>query len=112
MEKVYELIIKGKLKLRQLAGKDLAEIIVPFTTDEIKKLWKDNEPWKRACANFLGEINSIYHKSDKINLIKRTTWILPLIVWDTSITGAYTFYTDANKSGKAGYKLEDLSKVE
>ena len=38
VEKVSELIIKGKLRLRQLAGIDPAEIIVPFTTDEIKKL--------------------------------------------------------------------------
>ena len=27
------------------------------------------------------------------------------------ISGAPTFYTDANKSGKAGYKLEKISKV-
>ena len=37
VEKVSELIIKGKLRLRQLAGIDPAEIIVPFTADEIKK---------------------------------------------------------------------------
>ena len=59
-----------------------------------------------------GEINSNYPKSDRINFIKRTTWILPHIVQDTPITGAHTFYTDANKAGKAGYKSEDLSKVE
>ena len=52
VEKVSELIIKGKLRLRQLAGIDPAEIIVPFTADEIKKLWEDNEPWQRACATF------------------------------------------------------------
>ena len=36
VEKVSELIIKGKLRLCQLAGIDPAEIIVPFITDEIK----------------------------------------------------------------------------
>ena len=77
MEKVSELIIKGKLRLRQLAGIDPAEIIVPSTTDEIKKLWEDNEPWQRACANFGGEINNNYPKSDRLNLIKGTSWILP-----------------------------------
>ena len=44
VEKVSELIIQGKLRLRQLAGIDPAEIIVPFTTEEIRKLWEDNEP--------------------------------------------------------------------
>ena len=50
MEKISELIIKGKLRLCQLAGKDSAEIIVPFTTDEIKKVWEDNKPWQWACT--------------------------------------------------------------
>ena len=98
------MIIKGKLRLRQLAGIDPAEMIVPFTADEIKKLWEDNEPWQRACAIFLGEINNNYPKSKRLNFIKRTSWILPRIVRDAPITGASTFYTDANKSGKAGYK--------
>ena len=31
---------------------------------------------------------------------------------DAQIIGATTFYTNANKSEKAGYKPEDFSKVE
>ena len=86
VEKVSELIIKVVLKLHQLAGIDPAEIIVPFTIDEIKKLWEDNEPWQRACVNFLGDISSNYPKSNRINLIKRTTWIPFHTVHDTPIT--------------------------
>ena len=85
---------------------------MPFTTEEIKKLWEDNEPWQRDCANFLGEINNNYPKSKSPNFIKRTSWILPQIICDAPITGAHIFYTDANKSGKAGYKSDELSKVE
>ena len=54
---------------------------MPFTNDEIKE-WEDNEQWQRACANILGEINSNYPKSKRINFTKRTTWILPQIVCD------------------------------
>ena len=75
-------------------------------------LWEDNEPRQRACTNFLGEINSNYPQSDRLNLIKRTSWILHQIACDAPITGAHTFCTDANKSGKAGYKSEELSKGE
>ena len=82
-KKVSELIIQGKLRLHLLAGIDPAEIIVPFTADEIKKkLWEDNEPWQRACANFLGEINNNYPKSKRLIFTKRTSWILPRIVHD------------------------------
>ncbi|KAL6087818.1 hypothetical protein STEG23_024848 [Scotinomys teguina] len=111
VEKISDLILKGKLRLRQLAGIDSAEIVVPLTKEDIEKLWAESEPWQRACSNFLGEINSKYPKSDRIELIKRADWILPRIVWETPISGVRTFYTDANKQGKAGYKSEDLSKV-
>ncbi|KAL6087838.1 hypothetical protein STEG23_011789 [Scotinomys teguina] len=106
VEKISDLILKGKLRLRQLAGIDPAEIVVPLTKKDIEKLWAESEPWQRACSNFLGEINSKYPKSDRIELIKRADWILPRIV-----SGVRTFYTDANKQGKAGYKSEDLNKV-
>ncbi|KAL6089366.1 hypothetical protein STEG23_023291, partial [Scotinomys teguina] len=39
------------------------------------------------------------------------TWTTSRIVRETPISGVRTFYTDANKQGKAGYKSEDLSKV-
>ena len=93
------------MRLCQLAGIEPAEIIIPFTIDEIKQLWEDNESWQRVCDKFLGEINSNYPKSDRINLIKRTTWIFPCIVWDIPITGTYIFYTDANKSGKVRLQI-------
>ena len=60
----------------------------------------------------MGEINNNYPKSNRFNFIKRTSWILPQIIRDAPITGAHTFYTDDNKSGKAGYKSDELSKVE
>ena len=76
MEKVSELIKKGKLRLCQLAGIDLEEILVPFTNVEINKLWEGNHAWQRAFSNFLWEINN-YHKSERIWVIMRINWILP-----------------------------------
>ncbi|KAL6088155.1 hypothetical protein STEG23_004627, partial [Scotinomys teguina] len=111
IEKISDLIHKGKLRLRQLTGMDPAEIVVPLTNEEVSSLWKDNEYWQRACSNFLGEINNCYPKSKRIEFIKKTEWVLPHIVRQKPISGVLTFYTDANKLGKAGYKSGDLSKV-
>ncbi|KAL6061183.1 hypothetical protein STEG23_011259, partial [Scotinomys teguina] len=111
IEKISDLIHKGKLRLRQLTGMDPAEIVVPLTNEEVSSLWKDNEYWQRACSNFLGEINNRYPKSKRIEFIKKTEWVLPHIVQQKPISGVLTFYTDANKLGKAGYKSGDLSKV-
>ena len=57
---------------------------------------------QRACANCVGEINNNYPKRNSLIFIKRTWWIFPQITHDAPITGAWTFYTDANKSGKVG----------
>ena len=77
-----------------------------------EKLWEDNQHWLRACTNFSVEIKNNYSKSDRIRFIKRTNWFLPGFVHDTTPTAALTSYTDANESGKAGYKSENLGKVE
>ena len=45
------------------------------------------------------------------SLHKRTNCILPQIIKRFPISGAPTFYTDANKSRKTRHKSEDVSKV-
>lgn len=50
-------------------------------------------------------------ESKQLQFIKRTNWILHNIIKGIPISGALTFCTDANKSGKAGHKPEDISKV-
>ena len=53
IEKISDLILKGKLRLHPLTGKDAAEIIVPLTNEEISSLWKDNEYWQIGLTDFL-----------------------------------------------------------
>jgi hypothetical protein len=69
------------------------------------------EHWQRACSNFRGEINNKYPQSKQLQFIKRNNWILPQIIKRTPTSGGPTFYTDTNKSKKAGHKSEDISKV-
>jgi hypothetical protein len=43
IEKISELIIKCRIRLHQLSGRDMAEIVVPLTNAEIMPLWVINE---------------------------------------------------------------------
>ena len=61
MEKVSELIIKGKLRLHQLADIDLEEIILPFITHKIKKYGKTMNICQDVLI-FWGEIIAITPK--------------------------------------------------
>ena len=51
-----------------IAGISQAEIIVPSTTDEIKKLREGNEPWQRACAKFRAKLTAIIPKAINLTL--------------------------------------------
>ena len=46
VEKISELIFKGKLRLYQLTRMDPTEIVVPLTNEEIDQLWV--EKWSLA----------------------------------------------------------------
>ena len=66
---------------------------------------------KKLAVIFRGEINNKYPKSKRFQFIKTTNQIFPHIVWGAPIKGAHTFYTDVNKSGKAGYKSQNLNNL-
>ena len=69
MEKVSELIPKGKLRLHQLAVIDPAEIIVPFNNDEIDELWEASEPWqKKLTVVFREGLTTTIPNIRKLNL--------------------------------------------
>ena len=109
IEKISELIIKGRIRLCQLSGTDPAEIGVPLTNAEMMSLWMINGDWQRACSNYLGEINNKYLKSKCIQNVKWIKWTLPFIVKRIPIPEVLTFYTDANKMEMAGYKSDKIS---
>ena len=51
-----------------IAGISQAEIIVPSTTDEIKKLREGNEPWQRGGAKFWAKLIAIIPKAINLTL--------------------------------------------
>lgn len=65
VEMISDLIIKGKLRLCQLPGIDIAEIIVPFINDAINKLYEESNSWQKSCSIFFEAINSNYPNSER-----------------------------------------------
>ena len=75
--KIANLIIKGRLRLRQLIAQDPREIVVPLTQDEISQSYKLSDNWQIAVGDFIGRIHNSYPKDKRISFLKRTQWILP-----------------------------------
>lgn len=57
-EKGCELIVRGQLRLYQLAGMDPEEIIVVFYNDEINRLQENRESKQRPFTIFWEEIHN------------------------------------------------------
>ena len=110
LEMVFGLILKGKVRLYQWEKINPSKTILPLVTMKLKIYGKKVNPGKELVLLFGRDWQQLF-QSKKIQLIKRTSRILPHLEQHTWITGDPTFYTDANKSFKAGYKPENLSKV-
>lgn len=97
--------------MQQLCGQDPDEIIIPFSKQQQDIHWQLSDDWPRAFSNFMGKNHNIYSKDNRIQFLKRTQWILPKIISPTPLSGAETYFTDANKQGMAGYSNFKENKV-
>ena len=106
------MILIGKLRLCQLAEKDTARILVPFSNAEIASLWAENDHWQRAWSNFFWKrlLRNI-PKARDFSKSKRINCILSHIIKGLPYSGAPTFYTNAKKSGRTGYNWGKISRV-
>lgn len=62
------MILKGKWRLCQLAGIDTAEMVTPFTNDEIDSLWAEHECWQITQSNFLERLTTNVPKAKQFIL--------------------------------------------
>jgi hypothetical protein len=53
---ISSLIVKGRLRARQLFGLD-PDIVVPFTKTQVSWLFQSSEDWQVALADFPGQIS-------------------------------------------------------
>lgn len=103
------MILKEKKGALSISRNRQSRNCIHFSNAETASVWAGNEHWQSICSNSEREINNKYPKSKKDLFIKRIYWILPYIVKGTPISGAPTFYPDANKTRKVGNKKEKNS---
>lgn len=76
--------------------------MVPFTNSETVSLWALNIS-KELTIIFCEMLATVNFKAKSLSF-KRTNWILTHLLKKISISEAPTFYSDAKRSGLAGYK--------
>ena len=78
----------------QLSGYDPYEIVLPFTNDQIHRLFVIRMDWQIAIADFIGEVHNHFPKSPLITIAAKHKWIIPIVTKKISL---------ANKILKPGY---------
>ena len=70
---IYTMLISflaSKMRSRciQLSGYDPYEIVLPFTNDQIHRLFVTSMDWQIATADFIGEVHNHFPKSPLITI--------------------------------------------
>ena len=97
------LVSKMRSRFIQLSGYDPYEIVLPFTNDQIHRLFVTSMDWQIAIADFIGEVHNHFPKSPLITTAAKHKWIILIITKKIPLATSPVYFTDANKTLKAGY---------
>ena len=62
------LVSKMRSRCIQLSGYDLYEIVLPFTDDQIHRLFVTSIDWQIAIADYIGDVHNHFPKSPLITI--------------------------------------------
>lgn len=71
------LIIKGRQRSRELFGKDVREIIMPYNKMQIEHLIQNNDDWIIALQGYEGQILFHYPRHPLVEFTKNVELIFP-----------------------------------
>lgn len=95
------LIMKGRLRSRELFGIECKEIIVPYSKAQHEYLMQTSVDWTLALQNYIGDIKHHYPRHPLIEFVKRVPLIFPSIISLTPLEGAVCIFTDGSSNGTA-----------
>ena len=72
------LVSKMRSRL-QLSGYALYETVLPFTNEQIHRLFVSSRDWQIDIADFIGEVHNHFPKSPLITIAAKYKWIIPII---------------------------------
>uniref|UniRef100_A0A8C3EM58 Uncharacterized protein n=1 Tax=Corvus moneduloides TaxID=1196302 RepID=A0A8C3EM58_CORMO len=96
-ELMAKIIMKGRARLRTLAGCDFACIYLPVTTDALDHLLQNNINLQFALDSYSGQISNHYPKHDMFNL---PFSFIPREIQSRKPLDAITVFTDASGKSK------------
>lgn len=105
------LIIKGRKRSRELFGKDMDNIIIPYNKDQLEALLLLEDSLGIALASFRGQILFHLPKSVLLQFFKEHMVVFPIYYRMKPLEEAILVFTDGSSSGRAAYIINNEKKV-
>lgn len=95
------LIIKGRVRSKELFGKEPYTIVTPYKKDQVDHLLQNNDDWLLALEGFIGQVGYHYPKHPIIEFAKSVELICSLYYTPSPIAQALVVFTDGSSKGRA-----------
>ena len=90
-----QLIIKGRLRSRELFSKDMHEIVIPYNKKQLEYLLHSADDWRIALAHYMEQIKYHVPQHPILKFVEETEIIFPSKVALEPISDALLVCTDA-----------------
>lgn len=98
---VAQLIVKGRTRSKEIFGRDMQEIVIPYSRLQFEQLLQESDDWGLALMGYTGQIKYHLPKHPIIEFVKETALIFPQQCSIEPLTEAQTIFTDGSSNGVA-----------
>lgn len=104
------LLKKSRKRSKELFSKDVSEIIVPYTADQLTALLTDSDAWQIATIGFIREIKHYLPAHPILQFLKIHPFLFPE-VWKTEPLPslASLVFADGSSHGVAAFVIDERS---
>lgn len=102
-----QLIIKGRLRSRELFGKEMQEITIPYNKEQLEYLLQTTDDWGVALAHYMGQIKYHVPQHPILKFVEETEKICPSEISLEPISNALLVFTDGSSNGTSAVYIKD-----
>lgn len=104
---ISTLITKGRYRSKELFGKDVDEIIIPYNSEQLTYLISEDETWQIALLTFVGKISHHLPKNPLLHFVKQHPVIFQKTCSSTPVPQpASLVFTDGSSNGMASLIID------
>lgn len=98
---VATLVLKARLRSKELFAHEMHEIIIPYTKDQYEHLLQIDDQWAIAFLDFTGKISFHLPNNPLLHFLQITEIIFPRWYSQKPLDNAVLIFTDGSSNGKA-----------